>query len=152
MKLYHRSIFPNGNLVVLLESDCQNWKTQLTTWIRDDTGMGYGDWKNYLEFNSYDGKRRGGRKSLEPKVEYGPCILERLSEDSVAFPFQNEGHGLTGVTAESGNCFLFALSTLVGVVNVIKAAHFDRYFRQHSQTTLIRYLDLSMQRYYASPG
>ena len=32
-------------------------------WTQDDSGCGYGDWRNILEYDSYDGKRR--RQNLE---------------------------------------------------------------------------------------
>ena len=30
----------------------------MQTWGLDETGNGYNDWKNMIEFDSYDGKRQ----------------------------------------------------------------------------------------------
>ena len=53
----HEKWYPESDKVLRVESDCANLRTQFETWTRDDTGHGYGDWKNILEYDSYDGKR-----------------------------------------------------------------------------------------------
>ena len=73
MKL-HDNWYPNGPKCLLLESNCQNLRTQMDTWTCDDSGYGYGDWKNILEYDSYDGKKT--KKTKKPKTIY-PAIKQQ---------------------------------------------------------------------------
>ena len=57
LKFHKEQWYPRQVRCILPESNCQNLRTQMNVWTLDDTGNGYGDWKNYLEYDSYDGKR-----------------------------------------------------------------------------------------------
>ena len=89
MSLHDRWYDVNGR-VVLIESDCQHLRTQMLVWIQDDSSMGYGDWRNILEYDSYDGKRQKQkfRKIKELRVEdvYYDKEVKR-NDNPYALPF-----------------------------------------------------------------
>ena len=40
----------------------------MDTWTLDETGNGYADWKNILEYNSYDGNRIKKSENTEEEI------------------------------------------------------------------------------------
>ena len=111
----------------------------MDTWTCDDSGYGYGDWKNILEYDSYDGKKT--KKTKKPKTIYpaikqqGPSFKpQQQNLNPVALPFQNDT-AVSAVYPEEGNCYLFALSSLVGVANCTGnddyTAYYNYFFGKH---------------------
>ena len=50
--------YPKGNKLIVQVTDCPHLKTKMATWTHDNSGSGYCDWKNILDYDSYDGKKR----------------------------------------------------------------------------------------------
>ena len=64
----------------------------MDTWTLDDSGYGYGDWKNLLDYDNYDGKRLKKQKnskqlSSEPEQPHFDFEINLQNENPVALPF-----------------------------------------------------------------
>ena len=111
-----------------MESDCQNLLTQNMTWTQDDTCYGWPDWKNIVQYDSYDGKRRrrpnkGKGNPLKAVIVFECSVL---AVNPFAMPFKNDT-AVSAVKAKPGNCYLFALTTLTGVAICPDNKYFARY-------------------------